>query len=585
MSSLLAQFPNVVTLSAQIGCIVLAAAAISALLRVARPTIRFAFWRVVLALCLVLPWIQAPRPELSIAPSGGGVSTAVVSGSVASAAAPGTPIDWPFWAMATILVGIVVRLAWLAVGCLRLRRLRVAGERVDSVDCAELQHRLRTRADVRQVDSVRQPVTFGVLRPIVLLPATLRHHSRETRDAILTHELVHVQRRDWCFVVIEELLRTVFWFHPAMWWLISQVQHAREEVIDATVVMLTGRRRDYLEALLAFSDDVPLAPASAFARRRQLFRRIMLLSTEDAMSARRVVVSALLMGSVVIATSAAAVRAFPLRVTGLFASSQQSPTVTALEQPPSAIERSAKPATPDNPIPRRIFGEQPPFPVTGESDNTSVTVTLRTVVDEAGTVAALRLAGFSFSRGGIAATAPGGSFSQFVAGAQFREADGVVVTAESMRSLFEACIEAAADTVQRWRYEPPRDGPLVFNIVIHFANGKTTTSDMLAAARTTVTADGAIRVGGNVRAPIKVKDVKPVYPPEAREARVQGVVIAEVRIEPDGRIGDARILRSIPMLDAAALDAVRQWEFMPTLLNGVAVPVVMTVTIQFSLGQ
>jgi protein TonB len=66
---------------------------------------------------------------------------------------------------------------------------------------------------------------------------------------------------------------------------------------------------------------------------------------------------------------------------------------------------------------------------------------------------------------------------------------------------------------------------------------------------------------------------------------VQGVVILETLIGANGRVEDARILRSIPLLDQAALDAVRQWEFTPTLLNGNPVPVIMTTTIQFSLLQ
>jgi protein TonB len=64
---------------------------------------------------------------------------------------------------------------------------------------------------------------------------------------------------------------------------------------------------------------------------------------------------------------------------------------------------------------------------------------------------------------------------------------------------------------------------------------------------------------------------------------VQGVVILEAIIGQDGRILDARVLRSIPLLDQAALDAVKQWEYTPTLLNGVPVPVIMTVTVQFTL--
>jgi protein TonB len=66
---------------------------------------------------------------------------------------------------------------------------------------------------------------------------------------------------------------------------------------------------------------------------------------------------------------------------------------------------------------------------------------------------------------------------------------------------------------------------------------------------------------------------------------VQGVVILDVLIDENGRVSDARVLRSLPMLDAAAIDAVRQWEFTPTLLNGRAVPVIMTATVQFTLEQ
>jgi protein TonB len=64
---------------------------------------------------------------------------------------------------------------------------------------------------------------------------------------------------------------------------------------------------------------------------------------------------------------------------------------------------------------------------------------------------------------------------------------------------------------------------------------------------------------------------------------VQGIVIIEATIGPHGKVQEAKVLRSIPLLDQAALDAVKQWEFTPTLLNGVPVPVIMTVTVQFTL--
>jgi protein TonB len=92
-----------------------------------------------------------------------------------------------------------------------------------------------------------------------------------------------------------------------------------------------------------------------------------------------------------------------------------------------------------------------------------------------------------------------------------------------------------------------------------------------------------VRVGGAIRAPQKTKDVKPVYPAIAQSARVQGVVIIEATIGPTGQVTDAKVLRSIPLLDAAALEAVKQWVFTPTTLNGVPVPVIMTVTVNFTL--
>jgi TonB family protein len=91
------------------------------------------------------------------------------------------------------------------------------------------------------------------------------------------------------------------------------------------------------------------------------------------------------------------------------------------------------------------------------------------------------------------------------------------------------------------------------------------------------------RVGGKIKAPTKIRDAAPVYPAAAQSARVAGVVVIEATIGPDGKVADAKVLRSVPMLDQAALDAVKMWQYTPTLLNGVPVAVVMTVTVNFAL--
>ena len=90
-----------------------------------------------------------------------------------------------------------------------------------------------------------------------------------------------------------------------------------------------------------------------------------------------------------------------------------------------------------------------------------------------------------------------------------------------------------------------------------------------------------VRVGGNIRTPPRTVDAAPVMPEVARQAGIRGVVILEIIIGVDGKVTDAKVLRSIPLLDQAAIDAARQWRYEPTLLNGAPVPVIMTATVNF----
>jgi protein TonB len=92
-----------------------------------------------------------------------------------------------------------------------------------------------------------------------------------------------------------------------------------------------------------------------------------------------------------------------------------------------------------------------------------------------------------------------------------------------------------------------------------------------------------IHIGGDVKPPLKTRDVRPAYPPEAMDTHAQGVVILELLVDSAGQVADARLLRSIPVFDGAALTAVKQWVFTPTLLNGEPRAVLMTVTVNFML--
>ena len=581
----IASVANLVLYSAQIACIVAIGACLPALLRLHAPAVRYAYWRALALLCLALPWIQPRMAQPARATSGESTmrfADTLIAPLAESSTAASQPVIPSWHVIAGLLAaGAVVRLVWLAAGLVKLRRLRRSGKVAPLChEHDELQRLIGTRAEMRYLDALAQPATFGVFKPVVLLPAALRDHPADIQRAVLAHELLHVRRRDWAWVLAEELVRAAFWFHPAVWWLISRVQLAREEVVDELAVLVTGHRRTYVEALLAFADETPLAPAAAFARRRHLFRRMLLISREAGMSSKRIVATCAAMALIVALGSWYAVGAFPLV--------NENPQ-TALHEAPGPLEQKAVPITPENPVPRRVNVTRAEYPAEATAQNASAVVTLRVTLDELGRVAETRVVGFA-----VDSNAGQLKFTNVSPA----EIDRMVRTSKppewaELRRILDAFIRSAVSAVQQWRYDPPYQAPISFPVTINFTLSSSTSESSMPPppppppppGPTSWTLDGAARVGSGVKAPMKIRDVRPVYPPIAIASRVQGVVILEARIEPDGRVGDVRVLRSIPLLDQAAIDAVRQWQFTPTVLNGHAVPVVMTLTVAFTLRQ
>ncbi len=318
---------NVARWNIQIALLTIVAAVLLRGLAVSAPVIRHAIWRSLLVVCLVLPLVQPWRASV--------VDTSQVraeivdaalltgpTGEMAFVAGPsaGTRLarhlrsNWAAYVGMVLAAGIAVRLAWLLAGIWRLQRLRRTGElAVASEGYRELAALIEAGAEIRRVDRLGQPVTFGVLKPAVLLPASFHTLPEGVQRAVLAHELWHVRRRDWAWVLLEEAIRAAFWFNPAMWWLVSRVQSSREEVVDELTVQVTNARKTYLEALLAFADQPTLFPATPFARRRHLFHRMLLISREAVMSSRRIVASTLATAAVLLATGLYASSAFPLQ--------------------------------------------------------------------------------------------------------------------------------------------------------------------------------------------------------------------------------------------------------------------------------
>jgi len=158
---------------------------------------------------------------------------------------------------------------------------------------------------------------------------------------------------------------------------------------------------------------------------------------------------------------------------------------------------------------------------------------------------------------------------------------GNVVDARVLRSI-PVLDQAAIDAVKQWKYEPlivegkPRK--VVFTVTVNFQLEGSDRDKAVAKF-----AQGAVKAEGDIKPPKLIKEVAPVYPEAARVAGVQGVVILSVKADENGRVADVMVLRSIPLLDQAAIDAVKQWTYEPFVKDGEAEPIVFTVTVRFQL--
>jgi TonB family protein len=211
--------------------------------------------------------------------------------TLADSAAP----DWiaaARFVLGIVLAGACLRLIWILVGVAALRRylLRAVPLPEPSPRIAELEDRLGCGARYLLSERVRQPITFGWRKPTVLLPASFVELDAQQQEAVICHELLHVKRRDWLPFLVEEAIRTAFWFHPAVWYLLSRLDLAREQVIDAGVLRLIGGRRLYLEVLLSFArqgNPRGFVPATPFFRLSHLGERVRAILAGPAVSTPR----------------------------------------------------------------------------------------------------------------------------------------------------------------------------------------------------------------------------------------------------------------------------------------------------------
>ena len=195
------------------------------------------------------------------------------------------PVPWPArlargiesalpWAVAGWLAGVLAMSVWHLGGWIAVQRLRVSGIQPIGRDLELLASRLAARMGlVRRVRVVRSllvetPLVFGLLRPLILLPAAiLTGLTPNQLESILAHELAHVYRHDYLVNLLQTVVQTLLFYHPAVWWISRRMRLEREQCCDDVAASLCGGRIGYAEALAAVEEVRAAIPAHALAAR------------------------------------------------------------------------------------------------------------------------------------------------------------------------------------------------------------------------------------------------------------------------------------------------------------------------------
>jgi len=377
---------NLAAYSVQVALVVLAGGLAAAALRLKQPRVMLAYWQALLAACLLLPLLE-PWQRVALAPAGS--SATIIGAGTAGADSLISLLSLSAWVLPLLVAGVGLGLLRLALGLWRLSHYRRAALRI-----APLPDTLRDAQALVGVqpafyfsDRVESPVTFGWLDPAIIFPPRFTRLDESHQRAIACHELLHVARRDWLLNLVEELVLTFFWFHPAVWWAVRSIRLSREQVVDCEVVVLTGARKPYLHALLevAAAPRALPVPAPLFLVESQLARRVALLVKEVRMSKPRLIASLAIALAIFVAAGWWAVRTFYLR-----APARNPPPVsyaTAMKHDIGKVYTVGG----DVNVPVPIYRPDPPYTPLARKDKVQGTVVTEVIVDDSGNVVGVKL--------------------------------------------------------------------------------------------------------------------------------------------------------------------------------------------------
>jgi TonB family protein len=379
--------------------------------------------------------------------------------------------------------------------------------------------------------ALAMPLTWGTFRPVMVLPLSAKHWPEDRRRIVLSHELAHIARQDWFLQICAELARATYWFHPLAWLAARRLRQESERACDDAVLLSGIAPCHYASQLFDLARTLEnsgrgWSTALAIARPTNLERRFAAMLNPSLNRDR------LSLGTKLLIPFFALCVLLPLATLRLTAQNLSGKVTGSVHDPSGAGVSNAT------------------IIITNHPADTINMITM-TTSDRDGN--------FSFK------ALPAGEYDLKVMKRGFERF-----------SLPQVTLASGRDFSQSITLQP---GAIMEEVEV-VPNG--TTKPLLSGA---TGKPSRIRIGGDIEAPHLITKIQPVYPASARSAGVSGTVILHAIIGKDGEPLQLRVMNSQINSDLArsAVEAVSQWRYTPTLLNGEPIEVDTTVMVNFSL--
>jgi TonB family protein len=541
---------------------------------------------------------HAPTFARATSPADAAQQAPATASDVAAPAARPLALSWPLGLLALWSLGVVAALARVGAGLVTVRWIaRGAWPLADSACAAavaDVSARLGLRRPVRLLVSDRAtvPMTWGWRRPVVLMPAAARSWDEARTRIVIAHELTHVVRQDAVTQGLARAMCALQWFNPLAWVAAQHLRVERERACDDSVLLLGTRASEYAAELLDIARTQrrvawpPLAGV-AMARPSHLEGRLLAVLDRNrrrgAVTPRAACVAVAVIAMVALpvaavhphAARAANAQTVEAVAAPAAAAATPAPAVTA---PVAPAAQSSTPAT----RPQRPAAQAP-----SRAADTRAAESLAHALQYDEDVKVRRQAAASL--GNLPAGVASAAFDALVnAILQDKDPDvrrlsvlaiGHIAGTRAVDALDTALRDedprvrlAAALALGQVKIAPPRleDSP------VQAAEGEATGDPFRA---------GAFKPDGKtVSVPRPIRQVKPLYTREAMRAKIEGTVVVEAIVLPDGSVGDVRVVTSLdPDLDQAAIDCTRQWQFIPAMREGQPVRTFVSIELLFTL--